>query len=591
MPIATKLPHWDMSAFFPGIESPEFQRAFNGLKTAINALRQLFDEARVQGGDGAGGAERFDSVVDKYNALMDQVKLIDSYIYAFTSTNTRDAAAQSKESELNQLESEIRKLSTRLTAWLGTLPLQELLTKSESARSHEFALRKASEAASHLMSPAEEDLASDLNTTGATAWGKLHGKVTSQIMVEFRGERLPMSAIRALAYDADADVRKGAYEAELAAWKEHETAIAAAINSIKGEVNTLSKRRGWKTPLQEALFRANINEMTLDAMMSAARESFPAFRRYLRAKSKALGNSSALPWYDIFAPIGRSESGWEYDDAMDFVAKNFGTYSEKMRDFALRSFSESWIDAEPRPGKVDGAYCMGVRDDVSRIMMNYKPAFGSVNTLAHELGHAYHNLCLAKRTHLQSRTPMTLAETASIFCETIVRRAALRELPEQARKEILEAALQAACQTVVDISSRFIFERELFTKRADRELGPEELSDAMLRAQKETYGDGLDERFLHPYMWAVKPHYYSTYSFYNFPYMFGLLFGLGLYTRYEQEPEEFKKSYDDLLSSTGLADAATLASRFGIDIATPEFWRGSLSQLERDIEEFSSASV
>jgi oligoendopeptidase F len=231
---------------------------------------------------------------------------------------------------------------------------------------------------------------------------------------------------------------------------------------------------------------------------------------------------------------------------------------------------------------------MPMRRDESRILANYTPAYGGVSTLAHELGHGYHNVQMAARTQVQKRTPMTLAETASIFCETIVRDGALREaegVPE-AQLEILEGSLQTAFGVSVDILSRFLFESRLLERRRQRELSVGELCDLMLDAQHETYGDGLDGDSLHPYMWAMKPHYYSVASFYNFPYTFGLLFGLGLYTRYRQDPDEFRSGYDELLSSTGLADAATLAARFGIDVRAPEFWRSSLDLVRADIDRF-----
>jgi oligoendopeptidase F len=269
--------------------------------------------------------------------------------------------------------------------------------------------------------------------------------------------------------------------------------------------------------------------------------------------------------------------------------EQFGTYSERLSGFAARAFAEHWIDAEPRPGKRDGAYCTGLRGEESRVFANYKPVFGGVSTLAHELGHGYHNVNLAQRTPLQRSHPMTLAETASIFCETIIRHAALQKADEQEQLAILEASLQGSCQIVVDITSRFLFEQRIFEKRQQRELSVDELNDLMLEAQRETYGDGLDEELLHPYMWAMKPHYYSTgRSFYNYPYMFGLLFGLGLYARYQQDPETFKRGYDDLLSSTGMADAATLAGRFGINLRTEDFWRASLEIIRQDIDQFEA---
>jgi oligoendopeptidase F len=321
-------------------------------------------------------------------------------------------------------------------------------------------------------------------------------------------------------------------------------------------------------------------------MMTAAGESFPDFRRYLRAKARALG-LPALAWYDLFAPVGGSGRDWTFDDAARFIGEQFGSYSPRLRGLAERAFGERWIDAEPRAGKVGGAFCMLLRDGESRVLANYEPSFNSVSTLAHELGHAYHNLNLANRTPLQRLLPMTLAETASTFCETIVVQAALRDGGAQEQIAILEASLQNACQIVVDITSRFLFEQRVFERRRQRELSIAEFCGLMLGAQHETYGDGLDPDALHAYMWAAKPHYYSS-TFYNYPYMFGLLFGLGLYARYQADPEGFTAVYDDLLSSTGLGDAADLAGRFGIDIRGADFWRASLDVIRRDIGRFEA---
>jgi pepF/M3 family oligoendopeptidase len=440
------------------------------------------------------------------------------------------------------------------------------------------------------MSPAEEDLAAELNLSGGSAWGKLYNNLSSQISVPIEQDgatvEMPISQVRNLAHERDRERRRIGYEAELAAWERNALPLAAAMNGIKGQVNTLAKRRGWDSPLDAACSDNHIDRATLDAMMMAARESFPDFRRYLRAKARALGLDS-LAWYDLFAPLGDDPRVWSWDDAQAFIVRHFHSYSERMGAFAERAFAERWIDAEPRPGKRDGAFCMSLRDDESRILANFKPSFSGVSTLAHELGHGYHNINRCKVTSLQRTTPMALAETASIFCETIIRDAGLQEAGDAEALAILEASLQGSCQVVVDISSRFLFEQTVFEQRASRDLSIDELNAAMLDAQRETYGDGLDQDVLHPYMWAAKPHYYSAgRSFYNFPYMFGLLFALGLYAQYKDDPDRFRASYDDLLMSTGLDDAATLANRFGIDIQTPTFWRASFDIIRGDIDRF-----
>ncbi|MGI8588157.1 MAG: M3 family oligoendopeptidase [Chloroflexia bacterium] len=590
------LPHWDMSVVYTGLDAPEFAADFDALRAEIAGLSEMFDRygvgLREAAPMDAATVAAFEDVVGSLNRVQETGHTISAYIQSFVATDSRNDMAQAKLSELEQAYVQLAQLGTRLTAWIGSLDVDALLAQSQTARDHAFMLERAVERAHHLMSPPEEDLAAELSVTGSSAWSKLYGNVTSRMMVpvEIARQRSlpqPMPAVRNLAYDPDRDTRRRGYEAELAAWEGAAVPIAAALNGIQGEVLTLAKRRRWESPLDVALFNNNIDRATLDAMMAAAHESFPDFRRYMRAKARALG-VPALAWYDLFAPVGKSAQVWEFDDAAEFIVQEFAGYSPKLSDFAARAFRERWIDAEPRPGKRDGAFCMWLRADESRVMANFKPAFSGMSTLAHELGHGYHNLNLAERTMFQRSTPMTLAETASIFCETIVRQAGLAHGDADEQLAILEASLQGSCQVVVDITSRFLFEQAAFADRARRELSVDEFKAHMLDAQRRTYGDGLDPDALHPYMWAVKGHYYRTSSFYNFPYMFGLLFGLGLYARYQQDPAGFRTGYDDLLSSTGMADAATLAARFGIDTRTPDFWRSSLDVVRADIDRFES---
>ena len=588
-----RLPHWDMSVVYPDLESPEFAHDFADVQAEIAAALALFNEHGIDKRDTAplddATVATFTRVVAALNRVFERAMTMRAYIYSFVATDSRNTLAQARLSEFQQSAVTLAQLSTRFAAWIGSLDVDALLQRSPDAQQYAFMLRQAQRQAAHLMSPAEEALAAELNVTGGNAWNRMYNNVTSQLSVPIEladGPKiLPISAVRNLAYDPDRETRRRAYEAELAAWQHSAVPLAAALNSIKGEVITLAQRRGWDDPLDAALFNNNIDRETLDAMLLAARESFPDFRRYLRAKAKMLGQQQ-LPWYDLFAPVGESAHEWSYDDAERFIVAQFGSYSQRMSDYAARAFREHWIDAEPRPGKRDGAFCMPLRRDESRILSNYQPGFKSVLTLAHELGHGYHNLNLASQPTLNRDTPMTLAETASIFCETIVRNAVLKTADAAEQVDVLESALTNACQVVVDISSRFMFEQQMFAKRRERELSVDELCEAMLEAQRATYGDGLDQDVLHPFMWAAKGHYYSGNSFYNFPYMFGLLFGLGLYARYQQDAEAFKAGYDDLLFSTGKASAAELASRMGIDIRSPDFWRASLDTIRADIDRF-----
>lgn len=258
---------------------------------------------------------------------------------------------------------------------------------------------------------------------------------------------------------------------------------------------------------------------------------------------------------------------------------------------AATAFAKNWIDAEQRDGKRGGAFCMGVPAvKESRVLANYDGSFNQVSTLAHELGHAFHNYCAYKagKTELQQNTPMTLAETASIMCETIVTEAALATTKDpQEKLAVLEAQIENAGQVIVDIYSRFLFEKEVMERREKSELSADDFCEIMERAQKATYGDGLDERYLQKFMWTWKPHYYSPgFAFYNFPYAFGLLFATGLYAIYKKRGADFVPDYMNLLASTGEAPAAKLAKRFGIDITTKKFWQDSLAIIGKQIDRF-----
>ncbi len=596
---AAELPRWDMTVIYPGLDSAEFTAGFASVVDDIAQLQALFDAEHVDrqppttlDADAVAAVER---VITRFNTVLEQVETLGTYISTFVATDSRNDVAQARMSEFQQHALPLSTLGTRFNAWIGSQDLDALLGQSAVARDHEFPLRQAAIAAAHQMSPEEEALAVEFGPVAGSAWGKLHGNLTSQITVRLPldgvEQELPMSEVRNLAHHADRDVRRRAYEAELAAWSTAALPLAAAMNGIKGQGNALSRRRGWSEPLDEALFSNNVDRATLDAMLDAAREAFPDLRRYLQAKSRLIG-VPALPWYDLFAPVDGSDRSWTFPEAVSFLEEQFGTYSDRMRGLVTRAVAERWIDAGPRPGKRDGAFCTALRGDESRILANYSPGFDGVSTLAHELGHAYHNLNEAGLTPLQRETPMTLAETASTFCETIVREAVLARADAAERLVILEQSLQGSCQIVVDISSRFLFEQRVFAERRSRDLSIDELNSIMLDAQKETYGDGLDPDLLHPYMWAVKGHYYSAgRSFYNYPYMFGLLFGLGLYARYRESPDSFRAGYDDLLAWTGRAAAAELATRFGIDIRSAEFWRSSLDVIRADVDRFEELTA
>jgi len=453
-------------------------------------------------------------------------------------------------------------------------------------------LLEAVEETKHMLSEKEEILLAKMQNTGSSAWEKLRDQLSATLMVdiEINDEKKsePLTVIRNYAYDADAALRKNAYEAELKSYDKIEKAVAACLNGVKGEVLTTSKMRGFNKPIDMTLFSSRMNETILGSMFTAIDKYLPAFRKYFKHKAKLLGHSGSLPFYDLFAPVGKAEMTFTYEEACDYVEKNFRDFSARLGDFARCAASERWIDVYPREGKQGGAFCASVYDlKQSRVMLNFKGSFQDICTLAHELGHGYHNECLKNETYANFGHPMPIAETASTFCETIIINSALKTASKEEALAILDNDLQGAAQVIVDIYSRYLFETEVFLRRASGGLSPAELKEIMLDAQKKAYGDGLDENYLHPYMWACKSHYYTaSRNFYNFPYAYGHLFSKGLYAKYLSDGEPFIDEYDKILAATGKNNLKEIALLAGIDVTTPDFWESSLKLIEEDIDKF-----
>jgi oligoendopeptidase F len=579
------LPTWDLTPFFPSLDSAELAAAHEAATAGLARLAALYDERGVRRTDQP-DIDAVDEVLAATNELLDELRLLNAYLYGFVTTDAGNDRAQALASELRARTAALAPLRIRLDAWLASFDTDRLLAASTSASDHAHVVRRAAVAATHQLSDPEEELAAELNLAGGSAWNQLHGDVSARLMATVDGEALPITAVRNLAYAADAGLRRRAYDAELEAWDGVAVTLAACLNGVKGQASTLNRRRGWPDDLAPALFANGVEPEVLAAMQRACAGSFPAFRRYLRAKGRLLGHpeGSGLPWWDLFAPVGDPDaSAVTWDEATERVAGAFASYAGPLGRLAERAIAERWIDVEPREGKRGGAFCMPVRADESRVLLNWSGTVDGVTTLAHELGHAYHNTQLADRTPLQRQTPMALAETASIFCETVLLQSLLADASDDRRLVLLETDLQNACQIVVDIQSRFLFERAVFERRARRALSVAELRELMTDAQREAYGDGLGDD-LHHDMWAVKPHYYGS-AFYNWPYTYGLLFGVGLYARYRDDPERFRAGYDDLLSATGLATAAELGQRFGIDVADEAFWASSLAVIVERVDE------
>jgi pepF/M3 family oligoendopeptidase len=604
-PGSERLPRWELSRIYPGFASREYAEAKLRLLSLSDRAGAHIDACPPPSPEGERYrgellAEWLFGALELEESALALFENLSSYCYARYATATRDPEALS---ELGSVESLGLPLRRSAIAFRGILaarrPEVEYLMEGPDAdpRVAAYACHIGEELLLHEKEmPAElEALAAELSLSGADAWGRLQESLSanaSALWDEGSGERKTIVELRNLAYSGDRALREKAYRLELEAWESIALPMAAALNGVKGFALSLDRRRGWESELDKALARSRISRAGLDALIAGLEGSLPSWNSYLRAKARALGLERCA-FYDLFAPVASPGSGgprrYRFAEARDLIVESFGAFDPAMGDFAARAFAEGWIDAEPHEGKVDGALCLDFPDaKTARVLCNFGGSFSDLSTMAHELGHAWQRECVKDKPYVLARHPPILAEAASIFAETVVFEGAMRSAPPEERLGLLESHLSEACQLVVDILSRFYFERSLFERRERGELPPEELCRLMLAAQRRAYGEGLEPDRLHPYLWAAKGHYYSAeLPFYNFPYAFGQLFGAGLYARYRSEGASPAEVYRVLLSGAGSSPAAGLAPPAVSNPEGEELWKTGLGVYAAQIVDFA----
>lgn len=585
---------WSLKELYKSFESEEFKSDLVKIDSLISNLN-LWAEKITETKDNS--VEKLEEYIDYYTNLENLVNRVGSFIHLTISADTTNTVALKYSDILDNKLTNIVEADTKFNKWISSLDnLDKIIDSSNKLKEHKFILTSIVDKAKYLLSDKEENIIANMQNTGSNAWLKLKNNLISnhKVTIEEEGEvkELPLTVVLNMAYDKDKEVRKKAYLAEIESYKKIEEGVAAALNSIKGEVLTICKLRGYESPLEQTLINSRMDKESLDAMLSAMKEAMPTFRKYLKRKAEMLGYKNGLPFYEMYAPVIDKDMEFSYEEGAKFVEKNFRTFSDNLADFAKKAVENNWIDVYPREGKVGGAFCSNLHFiGESRFLLNYGNSFSDVVTMAHELGHGFHGECLKNESALNSDYPMPIAETASTFCETIIKKAAIKEASKEEALSILESEISDSTQVIVDIYSRFLFESWLFEKRKESALSVDEIKDLMIKAQKEAYGDGLDPNYLHPYMWTWKPHYYYVDSnFYNFPYAFGLLFAKGLYAEYINRGDSFSKEYENLLSITGKNKIADVTKVMGIDIHNKDFWRSSLKTIEEDIENFIEVS-
>lgn len=575
--------NWDLTVFYKDFDDPEFKDDLARLPKEIDAFTAAIAAPAED------EVKKLVSLVHQEEALSNLFERLNLMIGLTLSVDANNKAANAAMAPLMRAVMGSSLASNAFSRYLASLEnLDAIIDADDELKARAFALREAAEDAKHQLPEALEKPVLKMQLSGGEAFSQLRDKLDATLLVDYDGKQIPLSAVRALAYDGDADTRRRAYEAELASYKKIELPMSFCLNNLKAEGETMAALKGYKGVLDMALAHSRMDEKTLEAMWTAIREALPELREYFKAKGRLLGHENGLPFYDLFAPVGQSTRTYTVEEARALLLDLFSKFCPEMGEMMRTAFDEGWIDMYPREGKSGGAFCSGYyAKNISRVMTNFAGSASDVSTLAHELGHAFNNRMLHHKPIMMTETPMPLAETASTFNETLLISQLLKTATPEEELTLLDSCLTEQTQTMVDIYSRFLFEQKVVAAQADHALDVDELKETMLWAQEQSYGDGLDPEYRHPYMWACKSHYYSTgVHFYNFPYAFGGLFARGLYARYEKEGEAFVPVYCDLLSRFGSDTIANVTASVGIDVTTPDFWREAVESVLVQVRRF-----
>ncbi|MBP5198233.1 MAG: M3 family oligoendopeptidase [Lachnospiraceae bacterium] len=579
--------NWNLDVIYKGLDDPKYKADFEAFKR-----KQLEFKEYVENSENEEKGKRVKTIIFMEEEI---TKLLIDMLYFVElkgSVDTTDGDIMAEESRLMSLYSEGVATDVKAEKFIGSVTeYDELFKEYPELKTYEFYIKECHRKLVHTMSEEEEAMASAMDNFGGSAWSNLQSFLTSNLKVDYDGKEITLSEVRNLAYDKDPSVRKAAYEAEIKAYDKISGSVAYALNNIKGQVNMLSAKKKYESPLHQALDASRMEKATLDALMEAVKEYLPVFRKYLKKKGEILGHKNGLPWYDLFAPIGKIDRQYSVEDAEKYLVETFNGFTPEMGGMIKEAFENEWIDFYPAKGKVGGAFCEAVPSlKQSRILTNFDGSFSAVDTLAHELGHAFHNKQVFSEPALLQDYPMPVAETASTFNEVFLCNAAIDEAKDPEEKmALLDANLIENCQCVVDIYSRYLFETKVFEQSKEKFLMAEDLDRIMLECQEESYGDGLDPEYKNKGMWICKSHYYSSgLSFYNFPYTFGNLFAEGLYALYKEEGDSFVPKYKEMLRTTTVHTIEEDGEMMGIDLRDKAFWEKSLEQIKEQIDKFAA---
>ncbi|WP_160679936.1 M3 family oligoendopeptidase [Clostridium sp. C8-1-8] len=586
---------WSLDNIYASFDSEDFKNDMKQLEEYIMNIKNLNIDSWENDKDPVYKIEKFLRLNNQYKKIYCKIS---AYAYLLMNSDFQNVEAANTFDDIEDKNSELTEVFVSFSRWLRNIKdLDEVMNRTEYLVEHSFYLKELLLRSKYLLSKEEEAIIAKMKNSGSRAWEKYYMELTSfttaDITVSGKVESFTLSQLKNMLYDNDSFLRKEAYFKEADLCKGISEACAKCINGISGEALTIYETRGYKSPLEKVLINSRMDVETLDTMISAIKESLPALRKFYEKKAEILGYQSKLPFYDIYAPIGDSNTKVSYAEAKELIVSSFQNFSVELASFAKKAFEDKWIDAEPRKGKGNFALEVDIFPiQQGRIMGNFNGKFIDVSILAHEIGHAYHGSKVCTKTMLNTEYSTPIAETASVFCETILNNQLIKKLPSNEALVILESSISDSLYYLVDFYGRYLFENQLFKRRKSGALPVEKLNEVMINCMREAYGESVEAATIHPYMWMNKPGYFMAENeFLNFPYSFGVLFSKGLYAEFIKNQQGFAVKYDKFLSATSTNNIYDAAKIMEIDVHSIDFWRNSLKLIEEDIEIFRDSGT
>lgn len=588
--------NWKLNDIYDSIHCDDFTSDFSKLDELIEVLSSISDKFIATTELSKDLLENF---VENYSNYLILFSKLSCYTYLCYISDVKNYDALDMFDRIDIKDSNVGSWLNNLSCYLAKFSMSQIQTLCNCSTvlgDKFFFLKEARDKGSHFLSKNEESIIALMRQNGSSSWKRYYTELTSTLKILLPGKEgvedsiLSLTQLQDLSFHGNMEIRRSAYAKEVETYASIAPACLKALNSISGESINLCKLRGYSSVLHKVLSRSRMDFQTLNAMSMAIEESMDVFQKYFKKKAELLGHKGALPFYDIYAPMGGKSVDISYPHSRDIIVSCFTSLDKDLGAFAEKVFDEGWIDWEPRDDKGGYGLCIDIFGiSQSRIQTNFSGSIKDTVILAHEIGHAYHAHLMRDESILNTEYPTSIAETCSIFCETIITKTLTEILLPEESLCLLEKSISDSAYYLVDFYGRFSFEKKLYEMRAETIPSLDEVNALMLDSMKHVYGDSVDGDTIHPYMWLSKIGYFiPDNEFLNFPYSFGVLLAKGLYTMYEESPESFIHKLHSFLSNSGKMDIHDCLQLLGVDSHSKDFWSQCMKQIQSEIEAFCS---